>query len=83
MTGRLELLLIAVGLIVILAGAFLAFEAYESYEAPMAGCGDVEGAVTAATLSLVDVAARIGFIALIIWAGSLILSKGIELLRKR
>jgi hypothetical protein len=71
-----------VGLVVVLVGAFLAYKAYVDYRPLHPSSPSLSEAITGATFDLVNVAAKIGFIALIIWAGGLIMARGIEVLRQ-
>ena len=70
-----------IGLIVVLLGVSLAYKAYTGYKPLKPSSQSLNEAITGATFDLVNIAAKIGYIALIVWAGGLLMARDIELLR--
>ncbi len=78
---------LGVGIILVLIGlAMLGFSFYEAYNAylnykpvmPSAG-EDLAQAVSSASFELINLAARLAFIGIMVWAGAVVLKYGVEL----
>ncbi|ABM80164.1 hypothetical protein [Hyperthermus butylicus] len=82
---RLELLmatiLIVIGVVVVVAGALAAYHAYAMYNPVLPPAERLDQAIAYTSYELVNLAARLGFLGLMIWAGSVLLLRGIELLQ--
>lgn len=79
-----------VALILVIIGiGLVSFSFYESYQAYLnykpvlpQVTGDLAQAVTNASFELINLAARLAFIGVMVWAGSVILRSGIDLLKR-
>jgi hypothetical protein len=72
------LVLVIVGLVVVLAGAYLAYAAYKSYKPLKASPGGIEETISVTVMKLVDLAFKLAYIGVIVWAGGILLRNGIE-----
>lgn len=72
------LVLVIVGLIVVLAGAYLAYAAYKSYRPLEASPGGIEETISVSVMKLVDLAFKLAYIGVIVWAGGILLRNGVE-----
>lgn len=78
----IALALVGLGVALLLFSFYQAFQAYTNYKPVMPQVsGDLAQAVTNASFELINLAARLAFIGVMVWAGSVVLRNGIDLLK--
>lgn len=75
------LVMLAVGLAVVGFGAYLAYEAYMTYRPLLPAAPSLEKSITNTVYELLNLVIKLGFLGAMIWAGSIILGKGVEVFR--
>lgn len=75
------LAVLAVGVCLVLFGAFLAYDAYINYRPLLPVGSDLQSSITNTAYELLNLIIRLGFLGAMIWAGSIILSRGVDLLK--
>ncbi len=71
------LALVVIGLIVVLFGAYLAYQAYQAYK-PLRGGGSLEETISTSVMELVNLAFKLAYIGVIVWAGGILLRNGVD-----
>ncbi|MEM3763321.1 MAG: hypothetical protein QW123_00370 [Desulfurococcaceae archaeon] len=74
--------MIAIGIVLVLIAAFIAYTSFYGYSIPRIEGSSVDEAVISLVYSLTDLAARLGFLGIMVWAGGILLKYGIQLLKK-
>lgn len=82
MRSQLGVGLIALGIALLLASVYLAYQGFANYRPVMPGSNVLSSAITSATFELINLAGRLAFLGIIVWAASLALSTGVKLLRR-
>ncbi len=72
------IVLVVVGLALVLFGAYLAYAAYTAYKPLAVKGGSLESVVSVSVMKLVDLAFKLAYIGVIVWAGGILLKNGIE-----
>ena len=72
------LALILLGLVFIVLAVSIAFSSFYSYRLPGIEGSGIEEAVVKLVNTLVDIAVRLGFLGITVWAGSLLIGHGIK-----
>jgi len=81
-TAGVVLLVLGVALLVF--SFVTAYQAFSNYSPIMPKVtGDLAEAISSASFELINLAARLAFIGIMVWASSIILKYGVELLKKR
>lgn len=75
------LAVLAVGTGLVLFGAFLAYDAYINYRPLLPAGSDLQSSITNTAYELLNLVIRLGFLGAMIWAGSIILGRGVDLLK--
>lgn len=78
LTGMAILL---VGVLIVILGAFLAFDAYHNYRPLLPAGEDLQSSITNTVYELLNLVIKLGFLGAMIWAGSILLGKGIDLFK--
>ena len=76
----LGLILIILGIALVLLGAYLAYEAYMTYKPLIPKSPNLTVTLTSSMYELLNLVIKIGFLAIVIWAGSILLTKGVNIL---
>lgn len=76
---HLGLLLLVIGVLLIVFGAYLAYNTYVSYTPILPRASSLEEAVTNTAYELVNVAVKLGFLGVLVWCGSIITKHGVSL----
>ncbi len=75
-------LLLVIGLLLLVFSFFKAYTAYQNYQPVMPKVsGDLATAVSSASFELINLAAKLAFVGIMVWAGSIILKYGVDLFR--
>ncbi|MEM3346170.1 MAG: hypothetical protein QW081_03390 [Desulfurococcaceae archaeon] len=74
--------MIAIGIVLVLIAAFIAYISFYGYSIPRIEGSSVDEAIISLVYSLTDLAARLGFLGIMVWAGGILLKYGIQLLKK-
>lgn len=69
------------GVLIVVSGAFLAFEAYLNYRPLLPAGGDLQTSITNTVYELLNLVIKLGFLGAMIWAGSILLGKGVDLFK--
>lgn len=81
-SNLVALVLIVLGVALVVFSFYEAFLAYTNYRPVMPKVeGDLAKAVSSASFELINLAARLAFIGVMVWAGSVVLRNGIDLLK--
>ena len=75
------LVMLAAGLAIVGIGAYLAYDAYMTYEPLLPAAQTLEKSITNTVYELLNLVIKLGFLGAMIWAGSVILSKGVDLFK--
>ncbi|MEM1562065.1 MAG: hypothetical protein QXV75_03640 [Candidatus Bathyarchaeia archaeon] len=75
--------LILIGIVLIVLAAYIAYQSFYSYRLPWfyTQASNIEAAIISLVNTLVELAARLGFLGLMVWAGSILLRYGVQSLR--
>lgn len=74
----ISIALIAVGAMLIIIAALVAFLSFYGYRVPEMTGISLEESITRLVYALVDIAVRLGFLGVMVWAGSILLKHGIQ-----
>jgi hypothetical protein len=78
----LGLVLILIGVIMVAFSFYEAYVAYQNYKPVVpAGGSNLAEAVSNASFELINLAARLAFVGIMVWAGSVILKYGVSLIQ--
>ncbi len=81
-SGIVGVVLLVLGIVMIVFSFYQAFIAYQNYKPVMPKvAGDLAQAVSSASFELINLAAKLAFIGVMVWAGSIVLKYGVELFR--
>lgn len=69
------------GVLIVVFGAFLAFDAYLNYRPLLPAGGDLQSSITNTVYELLNLVIKLGFLGAMIWAGSILLGKGVDLFK--
>lgn len=69
------------GALLIFLAALIAYKSFYDYRVPASQASGIEAAITFLISVLVDVAVRLGFLGIIVWAGGILLRYGIQSIR--
>ncbi|MEM2021283.1 MAG: hypothetical protein QXP80_03535 [Zestosphaera sp.] len=72
---------LAVGVFIVLFGAFLAYDAYNNYRPLLPAGVDLQSSITNTVYELLNLVIKLGFLGAMIWAGSVLLSRGVDLFK--
>ena len=75
------ILLLILGVVFVITSVVLAYTSFYSYKVSTVQGASVEDVITSLVNALVDIAVRLGFLGLIVWAGSILLKHGITLIK--
>jgi hypothetical protein len=75
------ILLLILGVVFVITAVVLAYISLYGYKVPTVQGASVEDVITSLVNALVDIAVRLGFLGLIVWAGSILLKHGITLIK--
>jgi len=75
------LILILIGVVVILVAIVVAFNAFYTYKLPEIRSSSLEEMISSLVNILVEVALRLGFLGIAVWAASILLKHGVSLLK--
>jgi hypothetical protein len=70
--------LVIAGLIIVLLGAYLAYDAYQIYRPVLPKASTLDQAITNTTYELVNLVLKLGFLGILVWSGGMILNHGIS-----
>jgi len=76
--GVVGLILVVMGLIIIVAGVYLAYNAYQEYKPILPKAASLDEAITNTAYELVNLVLKLGFLGIIIWAGGILLKHGVH-----
>jgi len=74
------LIIILIGLIIVIAGAVIALDAYNTYKPILPQASRLDEAITNTVYELLNLAIKLGFIGVFIYAGGLLLKHGVSVL---
>jgi len=74
-------MMLFVGLGIVGFGAYLAYDAYITYKPLLPAAATLEKSITNTVYELLNLVIRLGFLGAMIWAGSIVLSKGVDVVR--
>ncbi len=78
------LVLVILGVALLVFSFATAYQAFSNYSPIMPHVtSDLAKAISSASFELINLAARLAFIGIMVWASSIILKYGVELLRKK
>lgn len=66
------------GVLIVIFGAFLAFDAYLNYRPLLPAGEDLQSSITNTVYELLNLVIKLGFLGAMIWAGSILLGKGVD-----
>jgi len=69
------------GTLMVCLAVYIAFTFFYSYRVLPVGGASIEEAISSLVNALVEIAVRLGFLGLVVWAGSVLLRHGIASLR--
>lgn len=69
------------GVLIVVFGAFLAFDAYLNYRPLLPAGEDLQSSITRTVYELLNLVIKLGFLGAMIWAGSILLGKGVDLFK--
>lgn len=75
------LTLIGLGVAFILIAVLMAYGSFYGYSLPEITGRDIDTVITSLVNALVDIAVRLGFLGIIVWAGSILLKYGVQALK--
>lgn len=75
--------LILIGVVLIVLATYIAYQSFYGYRLPwlVAQASNIESAIISLVNTLVELAARLGFLGIMVWAGSILLKYGVQSLR--
>lgn len=74
-------LLVAIGVALIVIAAITAYSSFYGYRLPTIRGSTLEESITLLINALVDIAVRLGFLGVVVWAGGVLLKHGVQLFR--
>lgn len=74
--------LILTGVVLIVVVALMAFQSFYGYRIPEFTGTTLEESISRLVYALVDIATRLGFLGVVVWASGILLKYGIQLLRE-
>jgi len=74
-------ILVATGALLVVMAAVVAYGSFYGYRLPAIQASTLEESIALLVGALVDIATRLGFLGVIVWAGSVLLRYGVQLLR--
>jgi hypothetical protein len=77
----ITILLLILGMVFIITAAVIAYVSFYGYKVPVVQGASVEDVITSLINALVDIAVKLGFLGLTVWAGSILLKHGISLIK--
>lgn len=80
-TRYVSIALIAVGSLLIVISAVIAYISFHGYNVLEIKGSSIDEAIVSLVHSLADLAARLGFLGIIVWAGGILLKYGVQLLK--
>jgi len=80
MTQGIGTILLVIGIGIVVFGAFLAYDAYNTYKPVLPRAESLEQAITNTSYELVNLVLKLGFLGVMIWAGSVLLNHGVSAL---
>jgi flagellar biosynthesis protein FlhB len=75
------LILLIIGVLIVLTAIFVAFNAFYTYKLPELKGSSLEELISSLMNVLIELALRLGFLGLIVWAASILLKHGVSLLK--
>ncbi len=75
------LVMLFIGLGIVGFGAYLAYDAYVTYRPLLPAASTLEKSITNTVYELLNLVIKLGFLGAMIWAGSIVLSKGVDVVR--
>ncbi len=76
--GTIGLVLVIIGLVIIVSGVYLAYNAYQEYRPVLPKATSLDEAITNTAYELVNLVLKLGFLGVIIWGGGILLKHGIH-----
>ena len=80
-TQAVGVVMLAIGLGIVAFGAYLAYDAYVTYRPLLPAGHTLEESITNTVYELLNLVIRLGFLGAMIWAGSIVLGKGVDIVR--
>lgn len=80
-TFILGLIMILIGITIIVFTSFIAYTAYMNYRPFIPFTNDLSQAITNASFELINLAAKIAFLGVMLWGSSILLKNGINLIK--
>lgn len=75
--------LIALGVAFILIAVIIAYQSFYGYKLPGIPSGNIDQVIASLVNTLIEIAVRLGFLGIVVWAGSILLKYGIQILRPK
>jgi uncharacterized membrane protein YobD (UPF0266 family) len=75
------LILLLIGAVIIIAAVVIAYNAYHNYVVPEIKGETIEEIIASLMRVLVDIAIRLGFLGVMVWAAGILLKHGVSLLK--
>jgi uncharacterized membrane protein YobD (UPF0266 family) len=75
------LVILIVGVVIVIVAITLAYNAYYNYVVPEIKGETIEEIIASLMRALVDIAIRLGFLGIIVWAAGILLKHGVSLLK--
>ncbi len=72
------LMLVIIGIAIVGLGAYLAYDAYQTYKPVLPKASSLDQAITNTTYELVNLVLKLGFLGILVWSGGMILNHGIS-----
>jgi len=77
-SGLIGVIVLLLGLIIVLIGAYLAYEAYQTYKPVLPKGSSLDEAITNTAYELVNLVLKLGFLGVMVWGGSILLKNGLN-----
>lgn len=76
-----SIVLLSVGTVLVVVAAVVAFNSFYGFVLPEVKGSTIEEAVISLVRNLVELASKLGFLGVVVWAGSVLLKYGVQLLK--
>lgn len=78
---RFAVALIVLGVAIVVVAVVIAYQSFYNYELPEIRGATIEEAIISMMGALTEIAVRLGFLGIMVWAGGVLLKYGVQLMK--
>lgn len=78
---KIALALLTAGVAIIVTAVVIAYQAFYGYQLPEVRGSTIEEVIVSMVRALVEIAVRLGFLGIMVWAGGILLKYGVHLMK--